>query len=143
MKADIYKKQAKIYTDFANESFSWKYIEKPSLERHLKKYLKPGAKILDAGCGSGRVIRYLISKDTKQKNITGVDINKEMLQIARNDFRAVRLINSGISNAKFKDSSFDMIISTMVIHYLDNQKLAKSLSNFYKWSKNTGIISPR
>ena len=31
----LYKDQAIKYTDFANESFSWKYIEKPLIDNVL------------------------------------------------------------------------------------------------------------
>lgn len=137
---DIYKNQALKYDKFATKSFSWKYIEKPSLDRYLNKYLNSNSKILDAGCGSGRVIKYLISKGVKQRNIVGIDASTELLKIANNDFQNVKFINSNIVNSQFKSNSFDIIISTMVMHYLNNKGLEKSLKSFYTWSKNNGII---
>ncbi len=39
-------------------------------------------KILEVGCGTGRVLKYLL--DNGYKNITGVDISEKMLEIAKN-----------------------------------------------------------
>ena len=59
---DFYKHQAKKYAKFAENSFTWKFIEKPSFEKHIGKELKNDWKVLDAGCGEGRVIEFLLSK---------------------------------------------------------------------------------
>lgn len=34
------------------------------------KYLKPGARILDFGCGSGRDTKYFLNRDSRQKRRT-------------------------------------------------------------------------
>ncbi len=80
--AQLYKDQALKYSSFANDSFSWHYLEKPLLDKLLSSLSFKKPKVLDAGCGMGRTLKYLVDKKIPKENITGVDISSEMLVIA-------------------------------------------------------------
>ncbi|MDD5222626.1 MAG: methyltransferase domain-containing protein [bacterium] len=46
--------------------------------------LKPGLKVLDLGCGVGRVARMAARVVGSQGEVTGVDASENMIRIARN-----------------------------------------------------------
>lgn len=135
----LYKDQALEYSNFANESFSWNYLEKPLLDKFLSSISSKNPRVLDAGCGMGRTLRYLLDKKIPKENIVGVDISNEMLTIAKKDVPEVKTIKSDLAKFEMKDK-FDVIICTHVLHYLDEVGFKKTLRNFYKLLKPQGIL---
>jgi ubiquinone/menaquinone biosynthesis C-methylase UbiE len=80
--------------------------------------IKPGAKVLDLGCGTGNVasgLRELIDTDT-----VGLDISLPMLSIARDKSLEVICADASHGRLPFRDASFDAIIGAYVIHQIDN-----------------------
>lgn len=47
------------------------YIDPTVFLKPLVQYLKPGAEIIDVGCGSGRDLRWLKKKDSKRPGSKG------------------------------------------------------------------------
>jgi ubiquinone/menaquinone biosynthesis C-methylase UbiE len=105
----------RIYDSYAT---TYGFDVDASLSARLKydlvlKYLKPSDDALDVGCANGIHMR-LLSRECKQ--ITGVDINRPMLDAARQKFD-----DEGISNASleqcsatdmgFVDDRFDLVYS--------------------------------
>lgn len=79
----------------------------------LKQYLRPDSRILDFGCGQGRILQQL--KNEGFLNLSGVDISKNMIGISGKnlpgaDFR----VNSGVT-IPYNDSSFDCVIIAAVL----------------------------
>lgn len=138
--ANLYTEQKDKYAAFANESFSWKFIEKPLLEKELSKFFNSKSKILDAGCGVGRTLEFLLQKGCSPKNIIGVDINKDMLEVSKNKAPNVKHVKADIEKIKLPEDSFDLILSTHVFHYFDDQKLFKTLINLFKLLKPNGVL---
>lgn len=140
-KKDFYKGQADKYMDFASsEAFSWKFIERPALNKHLSSLLKQNPSTLDLGCGGGRTTSYLLSKGVEKENIVGVDLNEKMISIARKKLPEVEFICRDISELEFKSKKFDLIVSSMVFHYLDDAELRKVLRNCHRWLKEGGVL---
>lgn len=137
--AKLYKDQAAQYSDFANGSFSWHYLEKPLIDSVLSLISNKNPKILDAGCGMGRTLKYLLDKKVSKENIIGVDISGEMLSIAKKNVPQIKTIKSDLTKLSMKDR-FDLIICTHVLHYLDEVDFSKTLSNFYGLLQNGGIL---
>lgn len=137
--AQLYKDQAVKYSSFANESFSWRYLEKPLLDNLLSKIHIKTPKVLDAGCGMGRTLKYLVDKKIPKENVIGVDISSEMLTIANKNVPGVKTIKSDLTKLVIKDH-FDLIISTHVLHYLGEEDFRKTLKNFYSLLNLDGIL---
>lgn len=137
---DLFKNQAGEYANFAKDSFSWKYIEKVALDKHLAPLLKNDWKVLDAGCGEGKFIQYLISKKIKEENIIGVDINEELISIARKRFPRAKFITSDIAARYLSFENLDLIASSEVFHFLDENQWDETLKHFYLWLKKGGIL---
>jgi len=86
-----------------------------SLYRDLiQKYLKPGQRVLDAGCG--RYLRFC--KDlSSQANVVGIDL--ETVLETRND-AAPFGVRGDVGRLPFPSGYFDMVISRSVVEHLDD-----------------------
>ena len=99
--------------------------------------VKNNSKILDAGCGTGNLLRYL--EDYKKKlNLYGIDISKEMLEIAREKLEKSKLYLQSAEKLKFEDNFFNYIFSTDAFHHYYNPD--KVMKNFYRILKKNGKL---
>ncbi len=134
------ERQAKKYIEFVNRSFSWLYIEKPAFTKYLKSDLNSNKKVLDLGCGEGRTILLLKELGFRDKNIIGVDVSEEMLESAKRKLHGVNFVESDIVKVEFLESSFDVVISNMVFHYLKITELEQVFKKTYSWLKPGGLF---
>lgn len=115
-----YDKQTEFTTPLPNEKFLF------SLSKNIK--------ILDAGCGYGRVLRYL--DEMGFKNLTGFDISKDYIDEAKRICPEAKFFVSSFESFEPKDK-YGLILLMGVIEYIlsdKNQdiffdKISKSLSN--------------
>lgn len=135
----LYKDQASKYSDFASNSFSWIFLEKPLMDKVMSLVSVKNPKFLDAGCGMGRTLKYLLDKKIPKKDILGVDISDKMLSIAKKNVPQIKILKSDLTNLKLNEK-FDVIICTHVLHYLGEEELKKTLRNFFKLLKKDGIL---
>lgn len=91
-----------------------------------------GKSILDLGCGYGWHCIYAIENGAKRA--VGIDISEKMLAVARTKSAQlnIKYINSAIEDINIKDASFDIVISSLTFHYIENfqnlvQKIAHAL----------------
>lgn len=122
--------QVKKYTDFANNSFSWKFIEKPVIKKHLNSFVDSNTRILDAGCGTGRLFPLLLSLGAKSENIIGVDNSPDALQVAHKNYPEIELIESNLLDLELGKNDFNLIVSNMVFHYFNQQDYRKIIRKF-------------
>ena len=80
----------------------------------FEKYLQPGSKILEAGCGLGQVVLAL---RTRGYNCYGLDYADKVINILNNNFPDVPFDIGDIRNMKYNDNSFDSYISLGVIEH--------------------------
>jgi len=90
----------------------------PELEE-LKKYIKDGERILDLGCGNGRLFELF-----KDRNIeyTGVDFSEKLIEKAREKYGEHFQI-ADILSLPFPDNYFDSIWSIAVFHHIPSKQL--------------------
>jgi ubiquinone/menaquinone biosynthesis C-methylase UbiE len=128
-----YEFQPQRYAEFAEKSFSWLHIERPALDNALAEYYEKGddIRVLDVGCGSGRVINHLITRGIPPENITGVDPSTGLLLIAAEGLpRAgikglppeVGLVGGSAAEMPFSDESFHLVVANMVLNAMDNNE---------------------
>ena len=75
--------------------------------------------VIDIGCGEGFIINCLNRPD-----ITGVDISKKALNIAKQKNSGCNFCTGSIYNISFKKNSFDLVIATEVLEHLENPEKA-------------------
>ncbi|MFC1625661.1 class I SAM-dependent methyltransferase [Patescibacteria group bacterium] len=130
--------QAKKYSEFADKDFSWVYLEKPFVKRILGNRNNSNKKVLDLGCGQGRSIDVLRGCKYLDKNITGVDISKDLLKVAQKRFPDIGFVKGDVLSVDFPDSSFDTILTVMVLHFFTPNELSKIFSKCHRWLGNNG-----
>jgi SAM-dependent methyltransferase len=82
-----------------------------------------GRRILDAGCGSGPLFAALRDRGAI---VTGIDASAGMLELARRrlgDGADLRVADLG-SPLPFPDGTFDDVIASLVLHYLEDWRPA-------------------
>lgn len=126
-----YKKLAKYYDIFYSKK---NYVKEV---KFLKKFINSDDEIIDIGCGTG-IHASLLEKEIKR--VDGLDLNEEMLEIAKTRFNG-NLYIQNMLNINI-DKKYDVIISMFaVINHLKNtNELESVLLNLKKILKDNGLI---
>ena len=80
--------------------------------------------VLDAGCGQGLLIPYLLSK---AKNVVGLDLSSKMIELARASFGNnpdVSFHQASLEQIPLADGSVDGLVVSMVLHHASNPPFA-------------------
>ncbi len=104
-----------------------------------KKKINNKTKILDVGCGDGNLI-YFLNKKFPSASITGVDIDKKIVErVRRNTDKKNNIFKYDIikKNQK-KIDKFDIIISAGVLAIFDNPEIF--FKNIFKNLKKNGTL---
>ena len=118
--------------DFSSSTFS---VDFQAVQEKFIKYLSPGAKILDFGCGSGRDTKYFLSKGF---DIEAVDGSSELCTLASK--------NTGIEVKQmlFQELSakeeYDGIWACASILHLPMEELKAVFHKLYTALKSEGIL---
>jgi ubiquinone/menaquinone biosynthesis C-methylase UbiE len=103
-----HKKRLNPKTSFWNRC-----IEIPAMTSVLKKLVN-GKKVLDMGCGSGLLTKKL---NLWKSDVTGLDFSKTMIEIAKSENPELKFVLSDAKSTPFDCLYFDIIASSLVIHY--------------------------
>lgn len=118
---DTYNKTAKEYILKVQ-----KYAPVPEREKFIT-LVKPGGKILDAGCGSGRDANYFASKGFV---VTGIDLSETLLAYATETAHPnTRFLKMDLRNIAL-NSSFDGIWACASLLHLTREEGLPVLRNF-------------
>jgi ubiquinone/menaquinone biosynthesis C-methylase UbiE len=117
VKADHYDNFAENYSAENESSLLNAYYERPAMIDLAGDV--DGHRILDAGCGSGPLAAALIAKGA---TLTGFDASPAMVELARQRLgEGADLQVADLSQPlPFADDSFDDVVSSLVIHYLED-----------------------
>lgn len=76
--------------------------------------------LLDLGCGFGWHCIYAMEQGAL--SAVGVDISKKMLEVAqeKTPFKEVKYLCSPMEDIDFPDESFDIVLSSLALHYIEN-----------------------
>jgi len=127
-----YDQNAHEYAKAREKRFAEKEIEE------FSSYLPKGARILDAGCGTGRDAMRLFISGFK---VVGIDISRGMLEIARNNYPSIQFIEGDLRKLPFKEGEFDGIWAiASLVHFETISDVEKVLSEFYRVLVPAGVI---
>jgi 2-polyprenyl-3-methyl-5-hydroxy-6-metoxy-1,4-benzoquinol methylase len=107
----------------------WKGV----FERWLRPRARPGATLLDVGCGGGDVARSLARWSAEAGTplvITAVDPDGRALDFARSRPvpTGVRFRQAGVEELLSEGRRYDFVISNHVLHHLDEAELPRFLA---------------
>jgi ubiquinone/menaquinone biosynthesis C-methylase UbiE len=89
--------------------------------------LEEGARVLDIGCGTGRLARWISERAGAKGDVVGIDPLEERIGIARSHGGAVRFeVGQAEDLGAFEDASFDAVCMSSVLHWVSDK--AKALA---------------
>jgi len=127
---DAYNESAQEFS--ASRARYWQEMES------FLEYVKDGNKVLDLGCGNGRLLGLL-----KDKNIqyTGVDKCEQLIDVAKQRFNQHRFIVGDIADLSFQSEQFDVIFAIASLHHIPSKELRlKVLKDCYQLLKKDGYL---
>ncbi len=114
----------------------------------LKGRIHADHKILDAGCGSGRNIEYMLRQGME---VYGVDQNERAIEkvhmltkrVAPSYF-SERFVQTSVENLPFSDDYFDVVLSIAVLHFaVDGEHFEKMVKEMARVLKPGGLFVAR
>lgn len=116
---DVYNKFGSVYHEkrqIPRNNYYNLYVEMPAMLKILKNQVK-NKKVLDLGCGSG-----IFTKKLKQlgARVVGLDLSKSLIDIAIRENPKIDFYVADSRKTQFNNSQFDIISSSLMIHYLKN-----------------------
>lgn len=109
-------------------------------------HLQPGETILDVGCGSGVLDRWLARRTGSAHRIMAVDIHRTLLReaaalAAQEGLAGVIEFREGNAEAlPFPDHSFDVAISATVMELLDADRMLSEMIRVTRPGGRVGIV---
>lgn len=131
--AEKYDSYASIWKNSVGKGV-WNYYEEL-----LHKNVKDGAKVLDAGTGTGEAIKAILN-NSNPSEVMGIDISKGMLKIAREKIKdkRVRFDVQDIQTLPYPDNSFDVVTCTWALETLEYPK--KTVAEFLRVINEDGYV---
>ncbi len=96
--------------------------------------------VLDVGCGVGR---WCLLFKQKKSNVTGIDIERKMLEKAKADARlkGVNFKQMSLEKLDFENKVFDFVNSVTVLQHMSNREKRKAIKEICRVTKKRGHIS--
>ncbi len=134
------------YTDLAEvEAYDARMAGFRDIERENRKMLdalalRPGAALLEIGCGTGRFSRAAAARGLK---VTAVDVSQVMLEFLKIKSREegledIILQHAGFLTMDFPEESFDAAVSGAALHHLPDLWKHQALKNVNRVLKPNG-----
>ncbi len=119
----------------------------PDVEAQRQEFINninllPGEKVLDVGSGPGFLARIIKDKVGAQGLVHGVDVSEFMLNIAQSksdEKDGIKFSYGDATDLQFPDESFDAIICTQVLEYLND--VDKALKEFNRVVRKGGKVA--
>ena len=96
-----------------------------------------GMRVLDAGCGTGRMARYLTDRGCV---VTGVDLSPGMLAMARRDHPDLVVREASITDLPFEGDTFDGVLLWYSLIHLTSDELPVALSEARRVVAPGGLV---
>lgn len=113
--------------EYGNQPCLWRG---PADIEPMARYLTPGKKILELGCGNGKILRPLLDGGY---DVFGIDISSKSLKnLGRESSGKGKLVCCDGLNLPFRDSSFDTLISFFFLDHLLEKERSEAIREFHR-----------
>jgi len=136
--AEYLLKKTKEDYDLIAEEFSqtrgflWEELKK------FKDLVKNGEKVLDLGCGNGRLLELL---QDKKIEYVGVDNSQKIIEIAKEKHPNFQFLVADALSLPFLENSFDKVFSISVFHHIPSEEFRlKFLEEIKRILKPKGVL---
>lgn len=119
------------------ESSHWWYKSLHSLvlKTIVKNFARYNISILDAGCGTGGLIEYVM--DNKYTNLKGFDLSTDAVKLSQS--KGLNVWELNLKDYSSSEQKFDVIISNDTMYFFTLKEQKNILNNFYN-SLNGGAL---
>ena len=100
-------------------------------------YLPEKSKILDAGCGSGKDVKFFIEE---KFDVTGIDFSKAMIEEAKKRVEQGNFQTMDMSELKFDKQSFGGVWCCNSLMHIPKYNVSNVLKGFHDVLKDEGIL---
>ncbi|MGG8498169.1 class I SAM-dependent methyltransferase [Tenacibaculum sp. TC6] len=128
--------------DYSRYYFGGAHVAK-WIFNNFKKHIKfnPKSKILDWGCGPGRVIRHLPKIMGKENLYFGTDYNVNYIEWCTSNLTNIRFTLNQLSPPlKFEDNYFDAIYGISIFTHLSHEMHIKWIKELNRITIKSGIL---
>jgi ubiquinone/menaquinone biosynthesis C-methylase UbiE len=120
--AEISKMVISAYDNIA-DTYTGAYAETDDYDaKYLEEFVLRlgGNTILDMGCGTGTNTNYLAKKGL---DVVGIDASKNMLNVAKKFYPAIRFEKQNLLHTSYEAESFDGVVLAYVINHFNQEGL--------------------
>jgi len=130
------KKYEEYYYQLADKDNRWTEGRGKNILNFIKEHLAMGQSILEIGCGTGGIAKYL----PKGVSYTGIDISNFAITRACKLYKnkTTRFIRADIDNFSFEEQQFDLILGVFTIEHLRKPKIV--LQRVFKALRSGGYL---
>lgn len=126
------------------ESFMVPTLFAPWASRLLQSAdLKPADRVLDLACGTGIVARRVASRPGAKGAVTGLDLNPQMLEVARaaalRERLEIEFREGSAERVPFADGSFDQVLCQFGLMFFGDRP--KALAQIHRVLTRSGRVS--
>ena len=142
---EIYNERKQFFNDHAENWLEMWYKDHATgrYDKHKKDFdrlfsllpLKPGDHVLDAGCGTGVLVPFILDRITETGILYEMDYAEKMIETNRrlHEGGNIRFILADAENAALDDASCDVVICFSCFpHFQDKGKAMTTLSRLLK-----------
>jgi ubiquinone/menaquinone biosynthesis C-methylase UbiE len=150
---EIYRTRKQFFNDRARNWLDMWYKDPATgrYDKHEKDFkrlfsllpLKPGEQVLDAGCGTGVLVPFILERITSTGILYELDFAEKMIEVNRTLHARdnIRFIVSDAENAPLDNASCDVVICFSCFpHFQDKGKAMTALSRILK-PRGTFLVS--
>jgi len=137
---EIYWNRSEIVKELNETKYEITEEELSVLMRWVPELLPEKAKVIDFGCGNGRIISSF--KNEKQYDVLGVDCSEKFLDTARSRFEHndnISFLQAKIQNVDFEDE-FDLGILANVLQHQDVENKRSVINSVWSSLKVRGLL---
>lgn len=135
--------QEDYFAQSCNQRFRWQTKNSfvSQAERELLKCLpiEPNSQVLELGCGTGSNL-YNLRAIGQTFRFTGVDINHDEIEIAKQNFPDDQFLVGDATNVKLDDQYFDLVFCRDVIHHINPSDQIKLIQEMTRLTKIGGKV---
>jgi ubiquinone/menaquinone biosynthesis C-methylase UbiE len=99
--------------------------------------IKPGARALDLGCGTGALATKYLSE---RFEVTGVDFSQRSIDAARREVPGARFVVADMATIDFPPRTFELVTAFYSLIHVPRQEHAGVLERIATWLRPGGVL---